>query len=59
MEQISRTVDATTDRLLDTLSERLRDGEADFAALVGEELPVATIGGWLGLPAADWPRLRG
>uniref|UniRef100_A0AAU2VKL5 Cytochrome P450 n=1 Tax=Streptomyces sp. NBC_00008 TaxID=2903610 RepID=A0AAU2VKL5_9ACTN len=58
VEQISRTVDATTDRLLDTLSERLRDGEADFAALVGEELPVATIGGWLGLPAADWPRLR-
>ncbi|WP_371775677.1 cytochrome P450 [Streptomyces sp. NBC_01438] len=58
VERISRTVDATTDRLLDTLSERLRDGEADFAALVGEELPVATIGDWLGLPAADWPRLR-
>lgn len=58
VEQISTTVDATTGRLLDTLSERLREGEADFAALVGEELPVATIGGWLGLPAADWPRLR-
>ncbi len=58
VERISRTVDATTDRLLDTLAERLRDGEADFAALVGEELPVATIGDWLGLPAADWPRLR-
>ncbi|MEU1439198.1 cytochrome P450 [Streptomyces sp. NPDC005786] len=58
VEQISRTVTATTARLLDTFSERLRDGEADFAALVGEELPVATIGGWLGLPAADWPRLR-
>ncbi|MFD0020277.1 cytochrome P450 [Streptomyces sp. NPDC058382] len=58
VEQISRTVNTTTDRLLDTLSEQLRDGEADFAALVGEELPVATIGGWLGLPAADWPRLR-
>ncbi|MET7644747.1 cytochrome P450 [Streptomyces sp. NPDC005426] len=58
VEQISRTVTTTTDRLLDTLSERLHDGEADFAALVGEELPVATIGDWLGLPAADWPRLR-
>ncbi|MFF1921702.1 cytochrome P450 [Streptomyces sp. NPDC058221] len=58
VERISRTVSTTTDRLLDALSEQLRDGEADFAALVGEELPVATIGGWLGLPAADWPRLR-
>lgn len=58
VERISRTVSATTDRLLDTLSEQLREGEADFAALVGEELPVATIGDWLGLPAADWPRLR-
>ncbi|MFB7559614.1 cytochrome P450 [Streptomyces brevispora] len=58
VERISRTVSRTTDRLLDTLSERLQDGEADFAALVAEELPVATIGGWLGLPAADWPRLR-
>lgn len=58
VEQISRTVTTTTDRLLNTLSERLHDGEADFAALVGEELPVATIGDWLGLPAADWPRLR-
>ncbi|MEK8142124.1 hypothetical protein NKH18_04785 [Streptomyces sp. M10(2022)] len=25
---------------------------------MGEELPIATIGEWLGLPAADWPRLR-
>ncbi|MBO0913413.1 cytochrome P450 [Streptomyces laculatispora] len=58
IERISRTVSSTTDRLLDALSERLRDGEADFAVLVGEELPVATIGDWLGLPAADWPRLR-
>ncbi|MFC8829574.1 cytochrome P450 [Streptomyces sp. NPDC057137] len=58
VEQIGRTVSRTTDQLLDTLAERLNDGEADFAALVGEELPVATIGDWLGIPAADWPRLR-
>ncbi|MET8828227.1 cytochrome P450 [Streptomyces sp. NPDC004610] len=52
-------VTEVTDRLLDTLAERIRDGgEADFAALVGEELPVATIGNWLALPEADWPRLR-
>ncbi|MGW8883836.1 cytochrome P450 [Streptomyces sp. NPDC055749] len=58
VERIGRNVTSTTDRLLDSLSERLRDGEADFASLVGDELPVATIGDWLGLPAADWPRLR-
>jgi cytochrome P450 len=58
IDQIGRRVSHVVDRLLDTLDERLRAGEADFAALVSEELPVATIGDWLGLPSADWPRLR-
>lgn len=60
VEQISRSVRRTTDLLLGSVAERLRGGadEVDFGALVGEELPVATIGEWLGLPAADWPRLR-
>ncbi|MET7683153.1 cytochrome P450 [Streptomyces sp. NPDC005423] len=58
IRRIGRTVHRTVDRLLESLSDQLRDGEADFAALVSEELPVATIGDWLGLPAADWPRLR-
>jgi cytochrome P450 len=58
VERIGRSVSRTTDQLLSVLAEQLRDGEADFSALVGEELPVATIGDWLGLPAADWPRLR-
>ncbi|MES5819850.1 cytochrome P450 [Streptomyces sp. RG80] len=58
IEQIGRRASQVVDRLLDTLEERLHAGEADFAALVGEELPVATIGDWLGLPSADWPRLR-
>ncbi|MFF7950372.1 cytochrome P450 [Streptomyces griseorubiginosus] len=58
IEQLSRTVTEDTDRLLDALVDRLRDGEADFAALVSEELPIATVGRWLDLPAADWPRLR-
>lgn len=58
VERISRTVGRTTDQLLDTLAERLREGEADFSALVGEELPVATIGDWLGIPTADRARLR-
>ena len=58
VEQLGRRVGHIVDGLLDTLHERLRSGEADFTALVGEELPVATLGGWLGLPRADWPRLR-
>ncbi|MER6204657.1 cytochrome P450 [Streptomyces sp. NPDC001642] len=58
VEQIGRRVNDIVDRLLDTLHERLRAGEADFAELVSEELPVATIGDWLGIPSADWPRLR-
>ncbi|MET9828413.1 cytochrome P450 [Streptomyces sp. NPDC006385] len=58
IDQIGRRVSQVVDRLLDRLQERLHAGEADFAALVSEELPVATIGDWLGLPSADWPRLR-
>ncbi|MGY0022030.1 cytochrome P450 [Streptomyces sp. YJ-C3] len=58
IQDLGRTVEQVTDRLLDGLVEQLREGEADFAALVSEELPVATVGHWLGLPAADWPRLR-
>ncbi|MGY0490985.1 cytochrome P450 [Streptomyces sp. WG-D5] len=58
VERLRPAVLAATDRLLDGLHERLRDGEADFSTLVGEELPIATVGHWLGLPSADWPRLR-
>ncbi|GHI01951.1 cytochrome [Streptomyces cellostaticus] len=58
LEQIRGTVDRFTSRILDTFTEQLRDGEADFNALVSEELPVAAIGHWLGLPTADLPRLR-
>ncbi|WP_327665110.1 cytochrome P450 [Streptomyces sp. NBC_00498] len=58
MESLRPAVTAATERLLDTLHEQLGDGEADFNALVGEELPIATVGHWLGLPSADWPRLR-
>ncbi|PJM91584.1 cytochrome P450 [Streptomyces sp. CB01373] len=58
MEEMRGTVGRITGRLMDSLAVRLRDGEADFNALVSEELPVATIGHWLGLPSADFPRLR-
>jgi cytochrome P450 len=47
-----------TGDLLDRLVRHLRDGEADFHSLVSEELPVHVVGGWLGLPPADYPYLR-
>jgi cytochrome P450 len=43
---------------LDALAGRLAHGEADFAEVVGEELPMATIGTWLNLPPTDYPLLR-
>ncbi|MEU6406936.1 cytochrome P450 [Streptomyces sp. NPDC046985] len=58
VQRMGRTVEGIVERLLASVEERLREGEADFAALVSEELPVAAIGEWLGLPSADWPRLR-
>ncbi|WP_407077706.1 cytochrome P450 [Streptomyces phytohabitans] len=59
IQGLSATVDGTVERLCDSLAGRLRDdGTADFVELVSEELPVATIGSWLSIPAADWPYLR-
>ncbi|MFJ6759765.1 cytochrome P450 [Streptomyces sp. NPDC091273] len=58
VERIGRNVNRSADRLLDAFTERIRTGEADFSELVCEELPVAAIGEWLGLPQADWARLR-
>ncbi|OIJ63684.1 cytochrome P450 [Streptomyces mangrovisoli] len=58
IQQIGQTVEQIVEQLLGSFSDQLREGEADFAALVGEQLPIATIGDWLGLPRADWARLR-
>ncbi|MEU7059285.1 cytochrome P450 [Streptomyces sp. NPDC046197] len=58
LQQLRGTITRITSSLLDSLAEQLREGEADFNALVSEELPIATIGHWLGLPTADFPRLR-
>ncbi|MGK5530823.1 cytochrome P450 [Streptomyces sp. URMC 129] len=53
-DPVTRAVDA----LLDRLALRMRDGEANFAELVAEELPVTSMGLWLDLPPADYPLLR-
>ncbi|MGD6749921.1 cytochrome P450 [Streptomyces sp. BH105] len=58
ISRLAPVITSATDRLLDAFHEQLRNGEANFATLVGEELPIATVGHWLGLPRADWPRLR-
>ncbi|MCK7621536.1 cytochrome P450 [Streptomyces sp. RS10V-4] len=58
LDDMRHSIERNTERLLDTFTEKLRDGGADFCALVGDELPVVTIGEWLGLPSADFPLLR-
>lgn len=58
LERLRYPVADITNGLLDRFAEHLTGGEADFVALVAEELPVITIGRWLGLPPADYPLLR-
>ncbi|MFE7317983.1 cytochrome P450 [Streptomyces sp. NPDC057555] len=58
LEEMRHSVEKNTERLMDRFIDELRDGPADFCALVGDELPVMTIGEWLGLPSADYPLLR-
>ncbi|SCG01555.1 Cytochrome P450 [Streptomyces sp. MnatMP-M17] len=58
LDAMRNSIDRITERLLDQVREELHDGEPDFVELVCEELPVITIGEWLGLPAADYPLLR-
>ncbi|MGY1454326.1 cytochrome P450 [Streptomyces sp. SS8] len=58
LEGLRRPVADITDGLVDRFAEHLTGGEADFVPLVAEELPVMTIGRWLGLLAADHPLLR-
>ncbi|MFE6689795.1 cytochrome P450 [Streptomyces sp. NPDC057743] len=58
LEEMRHSVERNAERLVDAFVDELRGGPADFCARVGDELPVITIGEWLGLPAADYPLLR-
>ncbi|WP_406841910.1 cytochrome P450 (plasmid) [Streptomyces sp. AHU1] len=58
VQQIGQRVERIVETLLISLTRQVHEGEVDFAALISEELPVATVGDWLALPPADWPRLR-
>ncbi|NBM18907.1 cytochrome P450 [Streptomyces sp. GC420] len=59
LDSFAGPVQDTVDLLLDRLEERMRDGEADFASLVSEKLPIITVGRWLGLPEQDHELLSG
>ncbi|GGX90435.1 cytochrome P450 [Streptomyces minutiscleroticus] len=55
IEDLRPQVEEHVARLLDDLDRRLRaDGEADFVTTVSEQLPVHTVGRWLGLPERDY-----
>lgn len=57
MNTLTDQVEKDVGRLLDGLSDALAHGEADYADLVGERLPISTVGGWLGIPAESHPKL--
>lgn len=59
LTRLSSVVGELVDDVLDELELRMRqDGEADYAEIVGDGLPVAAVGRWLGVPKADYPLLR-
>ncbi|WP_369266435.1 cytochrome P450 [Streptomyces harbinensis] len=59
LEKLRTPIAATVEELLDNLEERIREeGEADFSVLVSEELTIAAMGHWLGIPRADYALVR-
>ncbi|MDQ8704919.1 cytochrome P450 [Streptomyces sp. LHD-70] len=59
IDQLGAVVGGLVDGVLDELEVRMKeDGEADYADIVGDGLPVAAVGRWLGVPAADYRNLR-
>ncbi|MEU3519923.1 cytochrome P450 [Streptomyces sp. NPDC006654] len=51
LDSLAPRVAAHATRVVDRLAERIRhDGEADFVTLVGDRLPILTVGEWLGIP---------
>lgn len=58
LEVLRPSVERAVDRLLTDFTDQLRHGSADFHTLVSEELPIITIGEWMGIPATDYGLLR-
>ncbi|MER7968816.1 cytochrome P450 [Streptomyces sp. NPDC096080] len=57
VERLTPDVGHHVDRLLDGLADTLRRGETDFVPAVSEQLPISTIGSWLGIPPEDHPHI--
>ncbi|MEW1720181.1 cytochrome P450 [Streptomyces sp. NPDC093109] len=53
-ESIARNIES----VLDQFERNLLEGAADFNSVVANQLPVMSIGQWLGLPASDYSLLR-
>ncbi len=52
LESLAPRIAEHARRIVDELAERIRDGgEADFVTVVGDQLPVLTVGEWLDIPA--------
>ncbi|WP_329062180.1 cytochrome P450 [Streptomyces sp. NBC_01429] len=58
LTEIKGSIAGNIDVVLDRLEKELLEGPADFNSLVADELPVMSIGTWLGLPRADYSLLR-
>ncbi|MGV9270112.1 cytochrome P450 [Kitasatospora sp. NPDC003701] len=58
LQAMAPRIEADVEALLDRLAERIRaDGQADFAAVVGERLPINTVGRWLDISPADYAHI--
>ncbi|MFE2727556.1 cytochrome P450 [Kitasatospora sp. NPDC059327] len=58
LQAMEPEIEADVTGLLDRLAERIRvDGEADLATLVGDQLPINTVGRWLDIPPEDFAHI--
>ncbi|WP_406495573.1 cytochrome P450 [Streptomyces sp. NBC_00846] len=57
IQRLTPQIEEHVTRLLDELAEKLRWGEADFVSTVSEQLPISTIGTWLGIPPEDYAHI--
>ncbi|MEV6792185.1 cytochrome P450 [Streptomyces sp. NPDC051320] len=55
IQRLTPHVERDVSRLLAELAGELRGGSADFAEIVSEQLPISTVGSWLGIPPEDYP----
>ncbi|MFF5563859.1 cytochrome P450 [Streptomyces sp. NPDC012623] len=58
LTEIKESIARNTEEVLDRFEKELLGGAADFTSLVADELPVMSIGQWMGLPPSDYALLR-